>query len=54
MSRIGKHVQQLQEGEPEPMMPDPEYDWQEEQKNDPGYEEHDKALQKSVRRNYAS
>lgn len=54
MSRIGQHVQQLQEGEPESFEPDPEYDWQDEQKNDPGYEEHDRAFQKTVRRDYAA
>jgi hypothetical protein len=39
MSRIGQHVQQMQEGQVESMEPDPEYDWAEAQKSDPGYEE---------------
>lgn len=42
MSRIGQYVQQLQEGQPEPMEPDPLYDEREIQKileNDPGYDE---------------
>jgi len=44
MSRIGQHVQQMQEGEPEPMEPDPLYD-EREQKDDPGYIEF---LQKDI------
>lgn len=44
MSKIGQHVQQLQEDQPEPFEPDPEYDWQEIQKKDPGYTEFLKKL----------
>jgi hypothetical protein len=44
MSKIGQFVQQMQEGRPEPFEPDPEYDWQEEQRNDPGYEEFNEKL----------
>jgi len=36
MSKMGQFVQELQEGEPEPMVPDPLYD-EREQKDDPGY-----------------
>lgn len=44
MSRIGQQVQQMQEGQEESMIPDPEYDWQEIQKDDPGYKEFCKKL----------
>jgi hypothetical protein len=41
MSRIGQAVQQLQEGQPEPMEPDPLYDerrdWEDQINSDPGY-----------------
>jgi hypothetical protein len=42
MSKIGQFVQELQEGQPEPIEPDPLYDEREmlnEQKADPGYDE---------------
>lgn len=40
MSRMGQHIQQMQEGQPEKMEPDPLYDerdWQKQQQVDPGY-----------------
>lgn len=43
MSKIGQHVQDLQQGQPEPMEPDPLYDERKEIEtfivNDPGYYE---------------
>lgn len=42
MSKMSQHVQQLQEGQPEPIMPDPVYDEPifnelKKQESDPGY-----------------
>jgi hypothetical protein len=42
MSKMGQIVQSIQEGQPEPMEPDPLYDEREmlkEQMSDPGYDE---------------
>jgi hypothetical protein len=47
MSKMGQIVQSIQEGQPEPMEPDPLYDerdWQKQQKADPGYNEFLKKL----------
>jgi hypothetical protein len=44
MSKIGQHVQQLQEGQPETMEPDPLYD---EREVDPGYDEFNLKLAES-------
>jgi hypothetical protein len=54
MSKIGQFVQELQEGQPEPFEPDPLYDERELNKtleSDPGYDEFNRTLYKTVRRN---